>query len=164
MGTLVGGPLERTHIESRADVLCYTSTPLLETVDVIGSVTVRLFAATSRRDADFIVKLVDVAAEGTALLVTEGILRARYRNGFAKPGATRPDVVYELEIPMRPTAWRFPAGHRLRLEVAGSDFPQYDRNAGTGEPVGTDMEVRTATQRIRHTVAQPSVLLLSTMP
>ncbi|TCP45822.1 hypothetical protein EV191_115102 [Tamaricihabitans halophyticus] len=164
MGTVVGGPLDQVHNEARSDVLCYTSEPLADPIDTIGPVAVGLFAATSARDADFVVKLVDVAPGGPALLVTDGILRARYRDSGDDPTPTEPETVYEFEVNMRPTAWRFHAGHRIRLDIAGSDFPQYDRNTGTGNALGADAEAMPAIHRIRHTSAQPSVLRLSTVP
>ncbi|MEU3271120.1 CocE/NonD family hydrolase [Saccharomonospora sp. NPDC006951] len=164
MGTLVGGPLDQTHIEARPDVLCYTSAPLNEPFEVIGSVTARLFVATSAHDADVVVKLVDVAPRGPALVVTEGILRLRYRDSFHEPAPAEPGTFYELAVNLRPTAWRFHTGHRIRLAIAGSDFPQYDLNTGTGNPLGDDAEAIPSVQRVRHTASQPSTLLLSGMP
>ncbi|MEU5155407.1 CocE/NonD family hydrolase [Glycomyces sp. NPDC021274] len=156
MGRLVGGPLDRRGVEARSDVLCYTGERLDRALDVVGAVTVRLFAATSARDADFAVKLVDVAPDGTALPVAEGLLRARYREGIDAAEPVEPDVTYEYRVDLGDTAWRFHAGHRIRLEIAGSDFPQFDRNAGTGAPIGTDTEVLAARHRIFHNRVSPS--------
>lgn len=156
MGRIVGGPLDRRGVEARSDVLCYTGERLDRAVDVVGPVSVRLFAAASARDADFAVKLVDVAPDGTALPVAEGCLRARFRDGINAAEPVEPDVTYECRVDLGSTAWRFPAGHRIRLEIAGSDFPQFDRNAGTGAPIGTDAETVPVRQLIFHDGIRPS--------
>jgi putative CocE/NonD family hydrolase len=156
MGAAVAGPFDRRGIEARDDVLCYSGELLPRAVDAVGPVAARLFAATSARDADLVVKLVDVAPDGTALPVAEGCLRARYRAGFDTEAPLEPGEPYECEVDLGSTAWRFTEGHRIRLEIAGSDFPQFDRNTGTGDPIGTDTEGTIAEQRILLGPSSPS--------
>ncbi|MFI6907770.1 CocE/NonD family hydrolase [Nonomuraea sp. NPDC050394] len=160
LGRLVPGPLDRSRLEERPDVLCYTSPVLDEPLDVVGQVAVRLFAASSARDTDFAAKLVDVFPDGRALAAAGGVQRARHRHGPDAEQLLEPGTVEEYTIGLGHTAWRFPAGHRVRLEITSSDFPAYDRNMNTGEPVGTDAAGVVAHQTVHHSVLYPSRLEL----
>jgi hypothetical protein len=126
------GPRDQRSMERRPDVLCFTTAPLEHDLDVIGPVNATLYASSSARDTDFTAKLVDVHPDGTAMILTDGILRARYRDSLAKPAPMRPGEIYKIEIDLWATANRFKAGHRIRLEVSSSNFPRFDRNTNTG--------------------------------
>lgn len=167
LGRLVPGPLDRSHLERRADILCYTSPPLDADLDVVGPVQMWLYAASSATDTDFAARLVDVCPDGRALPVAEGIQRARHRahpdgGGEGTGLPLVPGETAEFLIRLGHTAWRFPRGHRLRVEVTSSDFPAYDRNMNTGDPVGADgaADARgiVAHQTVRHTAEWPSRL------
>lgn len=108
------------------------------------------------------VKLVDVDPDGYAANVTEGALRVRYRNSFEEPEYMDPGTVYEIDVDVREVAHTFAAGHRIRLDVASSDFPKLDRNPNAAVPVAeaTEADMQTATQTVRHDVRHPSRIVL----
>jgi putative CocE/NonD family hydrolase len=156
---LPSGAYDQRQIETRPDVLVY-STPLLEQdLEVTGPVQARLWVSSSAVDTDYTAKLVDVSPCGFARNVVDGILRASCRC----PGEStllKPGEVVELSIDLGPTSNVFKAGHRIRLEVSSSNFPKYDRNANTGAAVGEGSELRTALQTVFHDQQRPSQLLL----
>jgi putative CocE/NonD family hydrolase len=131
-------------------------------VEVTGLVSLTLFVSSSARDTDFTGKLVDVFPDGRAIFLTDGILRARYRNSLAEPELLTPDQVCEVTIDLSVTSNVFRPGHRIRLEVSSSNFPRFDRNTNTGGTIAEDGEadVRVAVNRIFHGPAQPSRLVL----
>lgn len=154
------GPRDQRAVEARADVLVYTTPPLERPLEVTGPVRLVLFAASSAPDTDFTGKLVDVFPDGRALILTDGILRARYRDGDPRP--LEPGAVYELQIDLVATANLFRAGHRIRLEVSSSNFPRFDRNTNTGGTIAEEGEAActVAVNQIFHDGARPSHLLL----
>ena len=160
----LSGPRDQRPIESRADVLVYTSAPLAQDFEVTGPVKVILYASSDAPDTDFVAKLIDVYPDGRAINVCEGILRARYREGTARPQPLQPGTVYPLAIDLVGTSNAFLKGHRIRLDVTSSHFPQFDRNPNTGKPFGVSAETRIARQTIHHTVAHPSHVLLPVIP
>jgi putative CocE/NonD family hydrolase len=126
------GPRDQHSVEMRDDVLVY-STPVLEQpVEVTGPIELCLFVSSSALDTDFTAKLVDVYPDGRTMILTEGILRVRYRNSFTDPELMEPGKVYELRLNLWATANVFLPGHRIRLEVSSSNFPRFDRNSNTG--------------------------------
>jgi putative CocE/NonD family hydrolase len=161
-GGNANGPRDQRAVEMRDDVLAY-STPVLDRpVEVTGPIELVLFVASSARDTDFTGKLVDVYPDGRAMILTEGILRARYRNSFTEPELLEPDAVYELQLNLWATANVFLPGHRIRLEVSSSNFPRFARNSNTGGEVATEAAsaYRPAVNRIFHDAAHPSRLIL----
>ena len=156
------GPLDQSPLDKRDDVLVYSSAPLERPLEVTGPLELVLFAATSARDTDWVAKLCDVDPEGRALILTEGVIRARYREGFEEPRPVEPDRALEYRVDLVATSNVFRPGHRIRLYVTSSSFPRFDRNANTGNPIGVDTEdeMRTATQRIFHDADRASHLLL----
>lgn len=156
------GPRNQRAVEARDDVLCYTGTPLERALEVTGPVELVLHASSSARDTDFTGKLVDVAPDGRAEIVTDGILRARYRASFARPEPLEPGRVYELRLDLGATALVFAAGHRIRLEVSSSNFPRFDRNTNTGGTIAVEGEgdMVQAINRVYHDRTHPSHLLL----
>lgn len=121
-----------------------------------------LFVSSSARDTDFTSKLVDVSPDGRAEILTDGILRARYRESFSQPKRLEPGQIYELHLDLWATSNLFKAGHRIRLEVSSSNFPRFDRNTNTGGTIETEteQEVVQAVNRVYHDAAHPSHLLL----
>ncbi len=156
------GPRDQQAIESRADVLCYTSAVLEQDVEVTGPVSLTLFVSSSALDTDFTGKLVDVYPDGRAMILTDGILRARYRESLSTPILMQPGTVYELQIDMIATANLFRAGHRIRLEVSSSNFPRFDRNTNSGGVIAleTEADFVVATNRVWHDSSRPSHLVL----
>jgi putative CocE/NonD family hydrolase len=158
------GPADQRPLERRDDVLCYTSEPLASDLEVTGPVEAVLYAASSARDTDFVVRLSDVQPDGRALFLCEGILRARYRHGLNRTELLEPGEVAEYRIRMYPTSNLFRRGHRLRVDVTSSSFPRFSRNLNTGEDVATGTRMQVAHQTVLHTSEYPSHVLLPVVP
>ena len=154
------GPKDQRAVEQRPDVLVYTTPPLRRDLQVVGAIKVVLYAATSARDTDFTAKLVDVFPNGRAQILTDGILRLRYRKSLEKPELARPGEICNLTIDAGVTGNVFQKGHRIRLEISSSNFPRFDRNPNTGDPVADATELRKASQTVYHDARRPSYLLL----
>jgi putative CocE/NonD family hydrolase len=160
------GPWDQRPIEGREDVLVYTSEVLTSDVEVTGPIKVHLWARSSAPDTDFVARLVDVYPDGYAQNLTDGILRARYRN-FAQGEAAsliEPGRAYEYEIDLWSTSNLFKTGHRIRLDITSSSFPRWDRNPNTGHAFGVDEELAVAQQTILHDSAHPSSIVLPVVP
>ena len=153
-------PSDRRQLEYRQDILYYRTPSLDEEVEVVGYPEVILHASSSAPDTDFFARLVDEAPEGPALEVCYGMVRARHRHSFDQEDLLTPGEVTELRIKLGPTACRFLEGHRLRLEITSSDFPNHDRNHNTGKNDLADTELKIAHQKVYHCAAHPSRLVL----
>ncbi len=158
------GARDQQPIERRDDMLVYTSAPLERDLEVTGPVTVKLWAASSAPDTDFVARLVDVHPDGFAHNLTDGIIRARYRHGVHSPELLEPGKAYEYTIDLWATSNLFKAGHRIRLDITSSNFPRWDRNPNTGHQIGADAEMQSATQTILHNREHPSHVLLPVVP
>lgn len=156
----LGGAFDQRCVEASEQVLVYTSDELRQPLEVTGPIRVRLFAASTAPDTDFTAKLVDVAPDGFARNLTDGILRARYRNSMSKLELLSPGDVTELEIDLVATSNCFLPGHRIRIEIASSNFPRFDRNPNTGELPGTSENFVTASQTVFHDRNYPSCIIL----
>jgi uncharacterized protein len=154
------GAVDQRPVEARNDVLVYTSEPLPAALNVIGPVELMLYVSSSAIDTDFTAKLVDIYPDGRAFNVLENILRARYRNGFDKEVWMQKGNVYALRIPLGATANSFAAGHRIRLEVSSSNFPQFDRNLNIGGNNAEGTHWVTAANAVYHSARYPSHLTL----
>jgi uncharacterized protein len=126
------GAFDQSDIETRPDVLVYTSAPLEQGLEVVGPVKAVLYVSSDARDTDLTVKLTDVLPDGRSFNVLEGIQRLRYRNGFERQVWMARGKIYKIEIDLHATAHYFAPGHRVRLDVSSSSFPLYDRNLNTG--------------------------------
>lgn len=154
------GPRDQRPLERREDILVYTSDFLKDTITIAGPVRIKLHAATDGPDTDWMIKLVDVYPDGYAMPVSEGILRARFREGLDKMKLLKPGQTYEYDIEMTGTANAFLPGHRIRVDITSSNFPQFDRNPNTGEPLGSSAKTRIARQTIYHGGTTPSHIIL----
>jgi putative CocE/NonD family hydrolase len=156
------GPADQRPVEARADVLCYSTSPLAADIDVVGPVRLVLFAASNAPDTDFAAKLVDVAPDGRAAHRCEGIVRARRQDEGATPIWFEADAPRRFEIDLWATSCRFRAGHRIRLEVTSSNFPRFDRNPNSrDEPETAGAEhFSAARQTVLHDAEHPSQLVL----
>jgi len=173
-----GGHLEEGAVDTRKsssgkDVLVYTTPPLDEEVEVTGPITAKLYAATSARDTDWMVRLVDVNPDGYSAMLCEGVMRARHRDpkrgGAFNPhmlSKIEPNRVYEYTIDFwRPTGNAFGTGHRIRVEISSSYFPYYLRNLNSGaDNIGLETNSVVAEQNIFHTAEYPSHLVLPVIP
>ncbi len=154
------GPADQREVEGRPDILVYSSSELAAPVLVMGPVAARLYASSTALDTDFTAKLVDVFPDGKALIVCEGIVRARYRNGMGQAELMEAGKIYPFTIKVGHTAVLFQPGHRIRLEISSSNFPRYDANPNTGAPIATERNPVPATQKIYHGKEYPSALIL----
>ncbi len=153
------GAYDRHEVEIRPDVLVYTSDALNSDLEVTGPVQIKLWAASSAVDTDFAATLVDVWPDGRAYNVAEGITRA----GFVPPSSLHPIVPGEINqysIDLGATSNVFKAGHRIRVEITSSNFPRWDLNLNTGQPIGLSSEIKLALQSIFHQGQYPSHIIL----
>jgi putative CocE/NonD family hydrolase len=154
------------RLAERPDVLVFQTAPLEGDIEVTGRLIVRLWAQSSAPDTDFTVKLVDVwppnadFPAGIELNVADGIVRARYRASLERATMLKPGTVYPFEIEMYPTSLVFARGHRVRLDVSSSNFPRFDVNPNTGEPLNGNRRWAVAKNRVYHDPQHPSHVLL----
>ena len=153
-------PLQHTGVERRTDLLVYTTAPLDREVEVTGTSTCVLYAASDALDTDFGAVLTDVYPDGHSVLICEGIIRASFRESLEHPTLLEPGRTYGFKIELLPVSHAFLPGHRIRLCIVSCRFPHWDRNPNTGAPLGDDAEMRPAQQTIRHGPAYPSRLVL----
>src|ERR1700761_4700464 len=157
------GPYDQRAVGERADVLSYTSAPLSGPLEITGPVQALVWASTDAADTDFAAVLMDVHPDGTAINLGEGIVRARHA-GLPQPLAA--NAVYQYVIDLVATSVVLPAGHRLRVHISSSSFPEWEPNPGTGRPLGTDTDadLRPAHQAIYHDAQHPSQVILPIIP
>jgi putative CocE/NonD family hydrolase len=157
-------------LSARNDVLVYQTAPLAADIEVTGPLVVKLWASSSARDTDFTAKLVDVyppSADypaGVDLNVADGIVRARYRNTLDHEELLEPGKPYPFVIEMYPTSLVFRRGHRIRVDVSSSNFPRFDVNPNTGEPMNDNRRWQTADNTIYTDAGHPSDLVLPVIP
>jgi hypothetical protein len=158
------GPLDQSSIETRKDVLVYTSAPLVNELEVTGPIRVVLYVSTSVNDTDFTAKLVDVQKDGRALLVTDGIERLRYRLSLERPIFVKKNAAYQISIDAGVTSYVFRPEHRIRLEVSSSNFPRFDRNMNSPRDNAYETKFTKARQTVLHAKGYPSEILLPVIP
>ena len=167
LATLPGHGTPGLPIAARADVLVFQTEPLTRELTVAGNNAARLFISSDAPDTDFYVKVIDVYPPsndypaGYAFPVTDGILRARYRDSFTEPKLLEAGKIYELAIRLHPVANTFAAGHRIRVDVTSSCFPSFDPNRNTGRP--NDRTWRIANNTVHHDAERASCVELSVM-
>jgi hypothetical protein len=151
-------------------VVVFRTPPLTRNIEVTGRLIVKLWAATDGRDTDFTAKLIDVyppSADypaGVDLNVGDSIVRGRYHNGLGKADLLEPGRPYEFTIEMYPTSLVFRRGHRIRLDISSSNFPRFDVNPNTGEPLNDNRRKRIALNTIYLDAAHPSRIVLPVIP
>lgn len=176
---MLGGPFDQREgpavfgavppyraLAERGDVLVFQTEVLSEPLEVTGPIVARLWVASDCPDTDITAKLIDVYPptpddpQGFAMNLCDGILRLRYRDSWTEPRFMSADQIYPVEVVLLPTSNLFQAGHRLRLDISSSNFPQFDLNFNTGEPEGAATHVRVAHNRIFVDAEHPSHVLL----
>lgn len=153
-------PSNRRELEHRDDILYYCTEPLAEEVEIAGHPEVVLYASSSARDTDFFARLVDEDPDGIALEICYGMVRARHRNSWTEEELIEPGEVVEYRIRLGATACRFQKGHRIRLEICSGDFPNHDRNHGTGGDDLAEMQMQPQEQTVWHSTEWASRLVL----
>tara|TARA_Y100000588_G_scaffold392044_1_gene502583 strand:- start:357 stop:2249 length:1893 start_codon:yes stop_codon:yes gene_type:complete len=154
---------------TRRDILVYQTDPLDKDLEVTGPIDVKLWVSSSAPDTDFTAKLIDVYPpnpwypNGYALNITDSILRLRYRNG-GQTNFLPPGDIAEITITLYPTSNLFQAGHRIRLDISSSNFPRFDVNPNTGDPIGTERRRQGADNTVYHGPTRSSHILLPVIP
>jgi putative CocE/NonD family hydrolase len=151
-----GGAFDQRKMETRQDILVYTTEPFEEGTEISGPIETTLYVSSDAKDTDFTVKLIDVYPDGRAYNLDETILRARYREGFDKEVFMEDGEVYKLELSPMNTSNFFKEGHSLRIEISSSNFPRFDRNLNTGGPNYNESEGVIARNQIHHSEEYPS--------
>jgi putative CocE/NonD family hydrolase len=157
-------------LNERADVLSFETEPLSEDVIVAGDVRIELWVQSDSLDTDFTAKLVDVYPtstdypDGYAMNITDGIFRCRYRESWSEPKLLTPGQPFRITIEPFATCNVFKAGHRIRLDIASSNFPRFDINPNTGEPEGSAVGHKLARNTVHVSATMPSRLILSVLP
>ena len=163
-GGIAQGSVDNRAVETRQDVLVYTSQQLSDGMEITGPVKAKIYFSTDVSDTDITVKLLDVYPDGRALNLSHGIARARYRSSYREPELLQPGRVYEIEVEMFPASNYFASGHRIRVEISSSNFPSFGRNLNTGGSSDTTAEMREAHTEIHHSADYPSHILLPVVP
>src|ERR1051325_9562850 len=157
-------------LSARNDVLVYQSAPLERDMEVTGRLVVKLWVSSDAPDTDFTAKLIDVYPPnadfpaGVDFNVGDSIVRARYRNSLEKAELMKPGEIYELTIELYPTSLLFQRGHRIRLDISSSNFPRFDINPNTGEPLNRNRRWAVATNTVYHDAQHPSHIELPVIP
>ena len=159
---VVGGAMDQRAMESRNDILVYTTEPFTEDTEVSGPIEVTLYVSSDAKDTDFTVKVIDVYPDGPAYNLDETIQRARYREGYDKPPVwMEKGKVYKLAFQPMVTSDYFPAGHRLRIEISSSNFPRFDRNLNTGGKNYDEVKGVVAHNSVHHSTQYPSQVTIT---
>jgi len=157
-------------LSARNDVLVFQTPALDQDVEVTGRLVVKLWASSSAPDTDFTAKLVDVYPpnsdfpQGVDLNAEDSIVRARYRDSLEKAALMKPGEVYAFTMEMYPTSLVFKQGHRIRLDISSSNFPRFDVNPNTGEPLNNNRRWAVADNAIYHDPQHPSQIALPIIP
>src|SRR5881275_980836 len=158
---VTGGAFDQRKMETRPDILVYSSEPLKEGTEVSGPIEVTLYVSSDRKDTDFTVKVLDVYPDGRAYNLDETIQRVRYRDGYDKQVWMEPGKTYKVTLGPLNTSNYFDAGHRIRIEVSSSNFPRFDRNMNTGGKNYDETEGLVAHNVVHHSRTYPSALKIT---
>ena len=159
---ITAGAFDQRKMETRPDILVYSTEPLREGVEVSGPIEVTLYVSSDAKDTDFTVKLIDVYPDGRAYNLDETIQRMRYRDGYDRPNVwMQPDKVYKLTLQPMTTSNYFAAGHRIRIEISSSNFPRFDRNLNTGGHNYDEAKGVVARNAVHHSRQYPSQVKLT---
>lgn len=158
-----GGAYDQQQMETRSDILVYTTPPLEEGIEVTGSIEAKLFVGSDAKDTDFTIKLIDVYPDGRAYNLDETIQRVRYREGYDKEVFMKEGEVYEVNMTPMSTSNYFEKGHSIRIEISSSNFPRFTRNLNTGGNNFDEKEGVVAHNQIHHSAKYPSQIRLPIM-
>ncbi|WP_378731212.1 CocE/NonD family hydrolase [Nocardia brasiliensis] len=164
VGTGPQGPFDQAAVEQRTDVLTYDTEPLGTDTELTGPITVKLWAASTAVDTDFVARLEVLAPDGSAINLNNGILRTAFRDSLSNPTPIVPGQPYQFTIKIWPTSYQFKAGDRIRIALSSSDYPQYAPNPNTGEPFGESTRTEIATQSIYKDPEHPSSVTVPIIP
>jgi uncharacterized protein len=154
------GPMDQRKVEDRPDVLLFTTGVLEQPIEATGRITAKLFVSSDCPDTDFTVKLCDVYPDGRSMLVTDGILRARYHKSFETESFLEPGQVYELNVDLWSTSLVFNKAHKIRVAVSSSNSPRFEANPNTGSAFRADNKTRVAKNTVHLSAKHPSRIVL----
>lgn len=158
------GPYDQAPLDDRKDVLRFVTKPFDEPTEITGPISAELYAATDSTDTDFMAKLIVVKPNGAAFNLVDGVIRARFREGFEEEKLIEPDVVYKYTIDMWATSYVLSPGDRLRIDVTSSNYPRLARNLNTGAPFAKTTAMKVANQTIQMNQRYPSQVILPFIP
>jgi hypothetical protein len=158
------GPFDQRPNEKRPDVLAFSTSPLASDLEVTGFIRVTICAESDAPDTDFTALLADVDPSGYSRYLTDGIVRAHYRSSTAKAQPIVPGRIYQYQIDLWATSNVFKAGHRMRLYISSSNFPRFNRNLNTGQPILGSTRMVKARQKIYHDARHPSAIIVPVIP
>ncbi len=162
---ITAGAFDQRKMETREDILVYTSEPFTEGVEVSGPIVPTLYVSSDVKDTDFTVKIIDVEPDGRAFNLDESIQRMRYREGYEKPVVwMEAGKVYKVTLQPLTTSNYFAPGHRLRIEVSSSNFPRFDRNLNTGGNNFDETKGVVAHNKVHHSKQFPSQVTVTVVP
>lgn len=154
------GSFDHRDLETRRDMLVYTSEPMAEGLELTGSLRAEIYLSSDAKDTDVTVKVLDVFPDGRSMNLLEGITRVRYRDGFATPRLMERGTVYKVPVDLHATSWYLAPGHRLRVHVSSSNFPRFDRNLNTGGRNYDETTGIVAHNTVHHSRQYPSRIVL----
>jgi predicted acyl esterase len=156
----LAGPYDQRSVENRADVLLFTSEKLTEPYEATGPIKARIYVSSDCPDTDFTVKLTDVHPDGRSMLICDGILRMRNRNGFDHWEFMESGEVYEVEVDLWSTSYIWNTGHKIRVAVSSSNYPRYLANPNTDDPMNQNTESNIAENTLYLESTYPSCIIL----
>jgi putative CocE/NonD family hydrolase len=152
------GPMDQRSVENK--VLTFTSKPFLQDMKIVGPASATLYISSNKLDTDFTVKVTDVDNKGTSTLLEDGIIRAKFRNGQDKIALLQKGKIYQVKINLTAISHVLKKGHRIRVDVASSNYPKFDRNTNTGKSPETDKVFVKAMNTLYHDSVHPSYVTL----
>jgi putative CocE/NonD family hydrolase len=155
-----GGSFDQYQMETRNDILVYTTPPLEKGVEISGFIESTLYVSSDAKDTDFTIKLIDVYPDGSAYNLDETIQRARFREGYEKEVFMEEGEVYKIDLTPLSTSNFFKKGHQIRIEVSSSNFPRFERNLNTGGANYNESKGVIAKNKIHHSKEYPSQIRL----
>lgn len=158
------GPYDQKPLDERDDILRFVSEPFAETTEITGPISAELYAASNAKDTDFMAKLMVVKPDGSAINLVDGVIRARYREGFEEPKLIEPGVVYKYTLDLWATSYVLSPGDRLRIDVTSSNFPRLARNLNTGAEFAKTSKMKVARQTLHMSEDHPSKVILPIIP
>jgi putative CocE/NonD family hydrolase len=164
MESSLRGPYDQSPLDSRDDVIRFVTTPFAVRSEITGPIRAQIFASTSAKDTDFMAKLIVVKPDGEAFNLVDGVIRARYRDGFENPSLLKPGEIYRYDIDLWATSYVLSPGDRLRIDVSSSNFPRLNRNLNTGAPFAETIKMKIARQTIYMDEEHASRIILPLIP
>jgi len=154
------GPKDQRKVETRPDVLLFTTDAFAEPLEVTGRIFAKLYVSSDCPDTDFTVKLTDVYPDGRSMLVTDGIRRGSLRESFTEEKLLEPNKIYEVTVDLWSTSLVFDQGHKIRIALSSSNAPRFDPNPNTGRPFRSSPQTRIATNTVYFSTKYPSRIVL----